>query len=307
MFKTIMNTMTILKTDLSLFENIAGWDFEENFVTVSSEFGNINIHYVDENSESNDVVLLMHGNPTWGYLYRNMINPLKESGYRVIVPDLPGFGKSDKFSVRYNYTYEGFVDWMSQFVESLDLKNITLFCQDWGGLIGLRLAAKYDDRFQKIITANTGLPTGKAPLSDGFAVFREFLQIKPDLHVAGQVRNGTTKGINDDALAAYNAPFPDDDHKQGVRQFPNLVPSTPRTPSAEPNKEAWNILRTWEKPFLCAFSDKDPIFSGVENSFYKLVPGCKDMPHVTIENAGHFLQEDQPEACVNAILSIKDL
>ena len=249
----------------------------------------------------------MHGNPTWGYLYRNMINPLKESGYRVIVPDLPGFGKSDKFSVRYNYTYEGFVEWMSQFVESLDLKNITLFCQDWGGLIGLRLAAKYDDRFQKIITANTGLPTGKAPLSDGFAVFREFLQIKPDLHVAGQVRNGTTKGINDDALAAYNAPFPDDDHKQGVRQFPNLVPGTPRTPSAEPNKEAWNILRTWEKPFLCAFSDKDPIFSGVENSFYKLVPGCKDMPHVTIENAGHFLQEDQPEACVNAILSIKDL
>ena len=249
----------------------------------------------------------MHGNPTWGYLYRNMINPLKESGYRVIVPDLPGFGKSDKFSVRYNYTYEGFVDWMSQFVESLDLKNITLFCQDWGGLIGLRLAAKYDDRFQKIITANTGLPTGKAQLSDGFAVFREFLQIKPDLHVAGQVRNGTTKGINDDALAAYNAPFPDDDHKQGVRQFPNLVPATPRTPSAEPNKEAWNILRTWEKPFLCAFSDKDPIFSGVENSFYKLVPGCKDMPHVTIENAGHFLQEDQPEACVNAILSIKDL
>ena len=141
--------------------------------------------------------------------------------------------------------------------------------------IGLGEYTFDNDRFEKIITANTGLPTGKAPLSDGFAVFREFLQIKPDLHVAGQVRNGTTKGIDENALAAYNAPFPSDDHKQGVRQFPNLVPGTLRTPSAEPNKEAWKILREWNKPFLCAFSDKDPIFAGVENSFYKLVPGCE--------------------------------
>ncbi|MDA9756664.1 haloalkane dehalogenase [Acidimicrobiaceae bacterium] len=299
--------MSVLKKDLTLFENLSDWEYKENFTTVTSEFGELDIHFVDENSTSDECVLLLHGNPTWGYLYRNMIDPLKENGYRVVVPDLPGFGKSDKFSVRYNYSYEGFVDWMSQFIENTDLKNITLFCQDWGGLIGLRLAAKYGDRFEKIVAANTGLPTGKAPLSEGFAVFREFLQIKPDLHVAGQVRNGTTKGIDENALAAYNAPFPDDDHKQGVRQFPNLVPGTPRTPSAEPNKEAWKILREWEKPFLCAFSDKDPIFSGVENSFYKLIPGCKDMPHVTIENAGHFLQEDQPEACVDAILSIKDI
>ena len=299
--------MSILKTDLTLFENLNDWKFKENFTTVTSEFGELDIHFVDENSTNDECVLLLHGNPTWGYLYRNMIDPLKENGYRVVVPDLPGFGKSDKFSVRYNYSYEGFVDWMSQFIENTDLKNITLFCQDWGGLIGLRLAAKYGDRFEKIVAANTGLPTGKAPLSEGFAVFREFLQIKPDLHVGGQVRNGTTKGIDENALAAYNAPFPDDDHKQGVRQFPNLVPGTPRTPSAEPNKEAWKILREWKKPFLCAFSDKDPIFSGVENSFYKLIPGCKDMPHVTIEDAGHFLQEDQPEACVDAILSIKNI
>ena len=299
--------MSILKTDLTLFENLSDWEYKENFTTVTSEFGELDIHFVDENSTSDECVLLLHGNPTWGYLYRNMIDPLKDNGYRVVVPDLPGFGKSDKFSVRYNYSYEGFVDWMSQFIENTDLKNITLFCQDWGGLIGLRLAAKYGDRFEKIVAANTGLPTGKAPLSEGFAVFREFLQIKPDLHVGGQVRNGTTKGIDENALAAYNAPFPDDDHKQGVRQFPNLVPGTPRTPSAEPNKEAWKILREWKKPFLCAFSDKDPIFSGVENSFYKLIPGCKDMPHVTIEDAGHFLQEDQPEACVDAILSIKNI
>ena len=299
--------MSILKTDLTLFENLSDWKFKENFTTVTSEFGELDIHFVDENSTNDECVLLLHGNPTWGYLYRNMIDPLKDNGYRVVVPDLPGFGKSDKFSVRYNYSYEGFVDWMSQFIENTDLKNITLFCQDWGGLIGLRLAAKYGDRFEKIVAADTGLPTGKAPLSEGFAVFREFLQIKPDLHVGGQVRNGTTKGIDENALAAYNAPFPDDDHKQGVRQFPNLVPGTPRTPSAEPNKEAWKILREWNKPFLCAFSDKDPIFAGVENSFYKLIPGCKDMPHVTIEDAGHFLQEDQPKACVDAILSIKDI
>ena len=237
--------MSILKTDLTLFENLSDWKYKENFTTVMSEFGELDIHFVDENSSSDECVLLLHGNPTWGYLYRNMIDPLKDNGYRVVVPDLPGFGKSDKFSVRYNYSYEGFVDWMSQFIENTDLKNITLFCQDWGGLIGLRLAAKYGDRFEKIVAANTGLPTGKAPLSEGFAVFREFLQIKPDLHVAGQVRNGTTKGIDENALAAYNAPFPDDDHKQGVRQFPNLVPGTPRSPSAEPNKEAWKILREW--------------------------------------------------------------
>tara|TARA_Y100001958_G_scaffold155515_1_gene146333 strand:+ start:220 stop:1119 length:900 start_codon:yes stop_codon:yes gene_type:complete len=299
--------MSILKTDFTLFENLSDWKFKENFTTITSDFGELDIHFVDENSTSDNCVLLLHGNPTWGYLYRNMIDPLKENGYRVVVPDLPGFGKSDKFSVRYNYSYEGFVDWMSQFIENTDLKNITLFCQDWGGLIGLRLAAKYGDRFEKIVASNTGLPTGKAPLSEGFAVFREFLQIKPDLHVAGQVRNGTTKGIDDNALAAYNAPFPDEDHKQGVRQFPNLVPGTPRTPSAEPNREAWKILSQWNKPFLCAFSDKDPIFFGVENSFYKLVPGCKGMPHVTIKDAGHFLQEDQPDACVEAILSIKDI
>ena len=296
--------MSVLKTDLTLFENLSDWEYKENFTTVTSEFGELDIHFVDENSTSDECVLLLHGNPTWGYLYRNMIDPLKENGYRVVVPDLPGFGKSDKFSVRYNYSYEGFVDWMSQFIENTDLKNITLFCQDWGGLIGLRLAAKYGDRFEKIVAANTGLPTGKAPLSEGFAVFREFLQIKPDLHVGGQVRNGTTKGIDENALAAYNAPFPDESYKQGVRQFPNIVPSSPMNPSREANEAAWEQLKKWEKPFLCAFSDKDPIFAGVENSFLKLIPGCKDMPHVTIENAGHFLQEDNPNGCVEAILSI---
>ena len=148
--------MSILKTDLTLFENLSDWKFKENFTTVTSEFGELDIHFVDENSTSDECVLLLHGNPTWGYLYRNMIDPLKENGYRVVVPDLPGFGKSDKFSVRYNYSYEGFVDWMSQFIENTDLKNITLFCQDWGGLIGLRLAAKYGDRFEKIVAANTG-------------------------------------------------------------------------------------------------------------------------------------------------------
>ena len=147
--------MSILKTDLTLFENLSDWKYKENFTTVMSEFGELDIHFVDENSSSDECALLLHGNPTWGYLYRNMIDPLKDNGYRVVVPDLPGFGKSDKFSVRYNYSYEGFVDWMSQFIENTDLKNITLFCQDWGGLIGLRLAAKYVDRFEKIVAANT--------------------------------------------------------------------------------------------------------------------------------------------------------
>ena len=192
---------------------------------------------------------------------------------------------------------------MSQWVEGLNLENITLFCQDWGGLIGLRLAAKYDNRFKRIVAANTGLPTGKGPLNTGFLVFKEFMNIKEDLHVAGQVRNGTN-GLEQQTIDAYNAPFPDESYKQGVRQFPNIVPSSPVTPSRKANEAAWEELKKWEKPFLCAFSDNDPIFSGVENSFLKLIPGTKNMHHVTIKNAGHFLQEDNPDDCVQAILSI---
>ena len=297
--------MSILKTDLTLFENLSDWKFKENFTTVTSEFGDLDIHFVDENSSSDECVLLLHGNPTWGYLYRNMIDPLKEAGYRVVVPDLPGFGKSDKFTSRYHYTYEEFVDWMSQWIEGINLKNITLFCQDWGGLIGLRLAAKYDERFKRIVAANTGLPTGKAQLNSGFLVFKEFMNIKENLHVAGQVRNGTN-GLDQSVLDAYNAPFPDESYKQGVRQFPNIVPSSPMTPSRKFNEEAWEKLKKWNKPFLCAFSDNDPIFAGVENSFLKYIPGCENMPHVTIKNAGHFLQEDNPDACVKAIMSIMD-
>ena len=149
-------------------------------------------------------------------------------GSRVVVPDLPGFGKSDKFSSRYHYTYEEFVDWMSQWIEGINLENITLFCQDWGGLIGLRLAAKYDDKFKRIVAANTGLPTGKAPLNTGFLVFKDFMNTKEDLHVAGQVRNGSN-GLDQSALNAYNGPFPNESYKQGVRQFPNIVPSSPQS------------------------------------------------------------------------------
>jgi haloalkane dehalogenase len=167
------------------------------------------------------------------------------------------------------------------------------------------LAAKYDDRFNRIVAANTGLPTGKAPLNPGFLIFKEFMNIKEDLHVAGQVRNGTN-GLDQAALDAYNAPFPNETYKQGVRQFPNIVPSSPMTPSRKFNEEAWEKLKNWHKPFLCAFSDNDPIFAGVENSFLKHIPGSKNMPHVTIENAGHFLQEDNPDGCVKAILSIME-
>ena len=170
--------MEIIKNDPQDFENLKHWDYKPNFVPVNTEYGDINIHYVDEGSKNKNTVLLLHGEPTWGYLYRNFIDPLVNNGLRVVVPDLPGFGKSDKFTSRYHYTYEEFVDWMSQWVEGLNLENITLFCQDWGGLIGLRLAAKYDNRFKRIVAANTGLPTGKGPLNTGFLVFKEFMNIK---------------------------------------------------------------------------------------------------------------------------------
>ena len=294
----------IIRTDDERFENIKDWPYEAKYKEINSEFGNIRIHYIDEGSQNSDTILLIHGEPSWGYLYRKMIDPLVEAGKRVIVPDLPGFGRSDKLSDRNGYTYEKYVTWLSDWLEAVDLNNITLYGQDWGGLIGLRLVTKYPDRFMNIVAANTMLPTGDYDPGEAFMKWKEYSQTVEDFHVGGIIKGGTVRDISQETIDAYNAPFPDDTYKEAARQFPTLVPITPDDPSSQHNRDAWVKLKEWDKPFLCAFSDSDPVMNGVDKAFLKLVPGTKNMPHTTIEKAGHFLQEDNPEDCVNAILSI---
>jgi haloalkane dehalogenase len=247
---------------------------------------------------------MIHGEPSWGYLYRKMVNPLVQAGKRVLVPDLPGFGRSDKLSKRDGYTYEKYVNWMSDWLLKVDLTKITLFGQDWGGLIGLRLVTAFPERFSKVVAANTFLPTGDHDPGEAFLQWKDYSQTVEDFHTGGIIKGGTVREVSQETIDAYNAPFPDNSYKEAARQFPTLVPVTPNDPSSQVNREAWQKLKKWDKPFLCAFSDSDPIMAGVDKTFIKLVPGTKNMPHTTIEKAGHFLQEDNPEDCVKAILSI---
>jgi len=298
--------MEILKNNNSDFENLNQWKYKPKYTSVETEYGEINIHYIDEGSENTNTVLLLHGEPTWGYLYRNFIDPLVEKGLRVVVPDLPGFGKSDKLSKREGYTYEKFVKWMDVWLNEIDLKKITFFGQDWGGLIGLRLVVNNQDRFDNIVLSNTGLPTGDRPLGEAFESWKNYSQTVENFHIGGIVKGGTVTEMSQETIDAYNAPFPDDSYKEAARQFPLLVPNSTDDPSYQNNLEAWEILKKWEKPLLCAFSDQDHIFKGVENTFIKHIPGTEGINHVQIQGAGHFLQEDKPEECVEAILSLLD-
>tara|TARA_X000001036_G_scaffold234323_1_gene218778 strand:+ start:555 stop:1451 length:897 start_codon:yes stop_codon:yes gene_type:complete len=298
--------MEILKNNNSDFANLNQWKYKPKYTSVETEFGEINIHYIDEGSENTNTVLLLHGEPTWGYLYRNFIDPLVEKGLRVVVPDLPGFGKSDKLSKREGYTYEKFVKWMDVWLNKIDLNDITFFGQDWGGLIGLRLVVNNQDRFDNIVLSNTGLPTGDRPLGEAFESWKNYSQTVENFHIGGIVKGGTVTEMSQETIDAYNAPFPDDSYKEAARQFPLLVPNSTDDPSYQNNVEAWEILKKWEKPLLCAFSDQDHIFKGVENTFIKHIPGAEGINHVQIQGAGHFLQEDKPEECVEAILSLLD-
>lgn len=296
--------MEILKNNKSDFENLNQWKYKPKYISVETEYGEMNIHYVDEGSENTNTVLLLHGEPTWGYLYRNFIDPLVEKGLRVVVPDLPGFGKSDKLSKREGYTYEKFVKWMDVWLNEIDLNNITFFGQDWGGLIGLRLVVNNQDRFDNIVLSNTGLPTGERPLGEAFESWKNYSQTVENFHIGGIVKGGTVSEMSQETIDAYNAPFPDDSYKEAARQFPLLVPHSTDDPSYQHNVEAWEVLKKWEKPLLCAFSDQDHIFKGVENSFKKHVPGARNLEHIEIKDAGHFLQEDKPDECVKAILTL---
>ena len=292
--------MQVLRTPDERFAGLEGYAFAPHYAQiVDADSTALRIHYLDEGPRDAAPVLLMHGEPSWSYLYRKFVGPLAAAGHRVIAPDLIGFGKSDKPGARTDYTFERHVDWMSQWLVGLDLRNITLFCQDWGGLIGLRLVAAFPDRFARLVIANTGLPTGTG-MSDGFQQWLTISQTIPNFPAGMIVNMGTTRELSPAEIAAYDAPFPDESFKEGARQFPTLVPVTPEHGSVAENIAAWKVLEAFEKPVLTCFSDNDPVTKGGEAAIIARIPGARGQSH-TIVPGGHFLQEDAPEQLVGLI------
>ena len=295
--------MDALRTPEDRFDNLLDFDFAPHYLQVDDcEGGDLRLHYLDEGPRDGPLVLLMHGEPSWCYLYRKMIPIITQAGFRAVAPDLIGFGRSDKPADRNDYTYARHVSWMQAFVDQLDLQAINLVCQDWGGLLGLRLLAANPDRFDSVVAANTFLPTGDTNLGEAFKQWRQFSQETVEFNIAGVIKSGTVTPLSNEVMDAYNAPFPDERYKEGARQFPTLVPARPDDPEAEPNRRAWQALSQWQKPFLTAFSDSDPITGGAEQYLQKFIPGAQGLEHPTIENAGHFLQEDQGEALARVIV-----
>lgn len=281
--------MKALRTPDSRFDNLPDYDFEPCYVTVGN---GLRLHYVDAGPRDGQVVIMIHGEPSWSFLYRHMIKNVAAAGLRVLAPDLIGFGRSDKPIQTSDYTYSRHVDWMSGWFEQMDVSDAVLVCQDWGGLIGLRLVAKYPDKFAGVIAANTMLPTGEHDPGEAFKKWQKFSQTVPEFPTGAIIRGATVKDLAPAVEMAYDTPYPDESYKAGARIFPALVPVSPDMDGALDNKAAWSVLRKFTKPFLTAFSDKDPITKGGEKVFQKLVPGCAGQPHAVIKDSGHFLQED---------------
>ncbi len=284
-----------LRTPDEAFEGRPGFPFPPHYAEVADgEGGALRVHYLDEGPAAGPVVVLMHGEPSWCYLYRHMIPLLTGAGLRCVAPDLVGFGRSDKPSERTDYTYARHVEWMrSLLLDHLGISAATLVGQDWGGLIGLRIVAEHPDRFARVVVANTGLPTGDDRVTDAFLAWQRFSQETEVFPVGTIVGGGCRTELAPEVVAAYDAPFPDESFKAGARAFPVLVPTRPDDPASEANRRAWEVLESWEKPFLTAFSDGDPITAGGFSVFQRRVPGARGRDHVTIEGGGHFLQEDR--------------
>jgi haloalkane dehalogenase len=301
--------MEARRTPDERFDGLPGYPFAPHYAEVpDGEGGALRVHYVDEGSPDAPVALLLHGEPSWSYLYRKMIPVLTAAGLRAVAPDLVGFGRSDKPVKRTDYTYERHVEWMRALLfDELDLRGITLVCQDWGGLIGLRLVGEHPDRFARVVAANTFLPTGDRDLGEAFFAWQRFSQEVERFPAGPIVNGGCTTDLAPEVIAAYDAPFPDETYKEGARQFPLLVPSTPDDPAAEPNRRAWATLRQWDRPFLTAFSDSDPITKGAERVLQSDIPGASGQAHTTITGGGHFLQEDRGEELAAVVVEFVKL
>jgi len=287
--------MQTLRTPDERFEGLDGYPFEPHYADIADgDGGTLRVHYLDEGPADAAPVLLLHGEPSWSYLYRHMVPPLVAAGHRVIVPDLVGFGRSDKPIEQSDYTYARHVEWMRELlIDHLDLRDITFFGQDWGGLVGLRVLALDPDRFARVAIGNTGLPTGHGPASDAFMAWQKFSQETPVFDIGFLVNSATTTDLTPEVIAGYDAPYPDDSYKAGARIFPTLVPTSPDDPASADNVAAWEVLSAFDKPFLLCFSDSDPVTRGGDAPFLSKVPGAQGQPHVTIEGGGHFFQEDR--------------
>jgi len=287
--------MQVYRTPDDRFADLPGFGFTPHYLELH---GGLRVHYLDEGPRDGPAVLLLHGEPTWCYLWRHMIPALTEQGFRVLVPDLIGFGRSDKLLGQASYSYAGQVAWIREWVEALDLKGVTLGCQDWGSLIGLRVVAELPDRFAAVALSNGGLPDGQdAPRA--FAIWRAFAKYSPLFPIGGIVKRGTKRALTSEEVAAYDAPFPTRASKAAARAYPPLVPFK-GNPAVPDQLRAWEVFKRWEKPFVCCFSDGDPITRGGDALWLERVPGTRGMPHRTL-HGGHFIQEDDPAGFAAAI------
>ena len=287
--------MKALRTPDDRFADLADFPFEPHYLTIADgEGGELRVHYLDEGPADAAPVLLMHGEPSWSYLYRHMIPVLVAAGHRVVAPDLIGFGRSDKPTEQSDYTYARHVAWMHEALfTQLDLRDITFFGQDWGGLVGLRLVAAEPDRYARVVVGNTGLPTGDTSPNEAFLAWRKFSRESPAFPIGMILNGGSASELSPEVIAAYDAPFPDDSYMAGARIFPSLVPAGTDDPARPDQLAAWEVLRGFTRPWLCTFSDRDPVTGGGDKVFLREVPGTAGQPHVTIEGGGHFLQEDK--------------
>lgn len=291
---------SFLRTPEDRFKRLPNYAFSPNYIDIDG----LRMHYVDEGPSDADPILMLHGEPTWSYLYRHMIPICVAAGHRVIAPDLIGFGKSDKPTDIKAFSYQQHADWMQSFIDQLGLQNITLVCQDWGSLLGLRLAAENEPKFKAITVGNGMLPTGEEPVPKAFKIWKAFALNSPWFPIARIVNSGCFKQLSKDELRAYDAPFPSSKYKAATRAFPALVPVTPDNPATPANKKAWEVLEKWDKPFLTTFSNGDPITRGGDRYMQKRIPGANGQEHITL-TGGHFLQEDSGAefaAAVNKLL-----
>ncbi|OIN79458.1 haloalkane dehalogenase [Mycobacterium malmoense] len=295
--------MDVLRTPDSRFENLEGYPFVANYLDVAAgDTPPLRMHFLDEGPADGPPIVLLHGEPTWSYLYRTMIPPLADAGNRVLAPDLIGFGRSDKPSRIEDYTYLRHVEWVTSWFERLNLKDVTLFAQDWGSLIGLRIAAERGDRIARLVVANGFLPTAERPTSPAFFAWRAFARYSPVLPAGRIVSAGTVRRVSPKVRAGYDAPFPDKAYQAGARAFPNLVPTAPNDPAIPANRAAWDGLGRWEKPFLAIFGARDPILGRADRPLIKHIPGAAGQPHARI-NASHFIQEDAGPELADRLLS----
>ena len=287
----------VYRTPDHRFANLADYPFKPNYYTTRE---GLRIHFVDEGPRDAPPVLMMHGEPSWSYLYRHMIGPVVEAGYRVLAPDLIGFGKSDKLTKKSAYSYALHVAWMRDWLEAQQLENIVLACQDWGSLIGLRLVAELPGKFAAVVLSNGGLPAGETP-PPAFDKWRKFSRYSPVFPIGRILQQASMRELSKAEIAAYDAPFPTRASKAGARIFPSLVPLGEN--EAVPDQErAWKTLEAFDRPFTCAFSNRDPITRGGDAKFRDRVPGAKHNPLHRTLNGHHFIQEDDSQGFVAAIL-----